>query len=107
MFFPLMILTRQGAKMSYMTRAKKRMEKRRAAGRIANLRLSLVILLDADRVIEECQAAYVALGHPSPRIVYKRGWYQMHGKNYRRGDIVKITGLLQARAHEVEIGDGE
>lgn len=90
--------------MNYMARAKKMMERRRAASRIANQRLSLAILLDADRVIEECQAAYRELGHSPPRIVYRRGWYRMNGKNYRRGDIVKITGLLQARAHEQELG---
>jgi hypothetical protein len=89
--------------MSYAYRMKLRRERARAAA----AREQSYALLDAEKVMQAYDAAYYALYQRNPVLSYDRGWYKVNGENVRRSDLVKMTGILQARLHELEIQNEE
>lgn len=65
------------------------------------------VLMDADKVMQAYDAAYFALYQRNPVVSYHRGWYLVNGENVRRSDLVRMTGILQARLHEMELDNEE
>lgn len=89
--------------MSYAYRMRLKRERARAAAE----REQSFILLDAEKVMQAYDAAYFALHQRNPKLSYHRGWYQVNGENVRRSDLIRMTGILQARLHELEIQNEE
>jgi hypothetical protein len=84
---------------SYWTRlqARRQKSKERAS------REREAVLLDAEQIMSAYSDAYFALYQECPDLSYAQGWYEVNGRNVRRSDLIKETGILQARLHETEI----
>ena len=83
----------------------KRIQVKRARAAAEAAREQAYMQIDADRVMQAYDAAYFALYQENPNLSYSRGWYRLNGENVRRSDLIKETGILQARLHERELNN--
>ncbi len=84
---------------------RKRMLLARAKKRGESLAMQDTVTIDAEHIIREYEDAWKLVNGGKPSVKYRKGWYNVNGHNYRRSDIVKMTGVLQSRHHEMEISD--
>ena len=89
--------------MNYHTRLKLR----RARAAAESERTSDYVRIDADQIMQKYEEAYITANKEKPSLRYRKGWYNVNGTNYRRSEMVRMTGNLLARVHEQEIDDAE
>lgn len=86
---------------TFAKRVKARLERQREY----NKRFQEQVVLDAEAIMRAYDDAYFALHKKNPNLSYHRGWYSVNGNNVRRSELVRMTGILQARLHEKELNN--
>lgn len=84
---------------------KERLERKRQRAKDESGRQYLTTLQEAEKISQDYEAAVLALHGVKVRVLYKNGWFKVGSTVMRRFQLVDKTAILQARLHELELGN--
>jgi len=86
---------------AYQRRNSHRLSKQREAYAVKKLDQ----LIRIDRFMLSFENAWYALYHTNVFVEYKEGWYWVMGRRMRHSALERMTEIMEAELHEIELGE--